>query len=501
MLFEEYVREDGVGLADRMRRKEVAPGEVMQATLAAIERINPGINAVIARIDERIERALGAESTSVDSPLAGVPMLLKDALQLAGTVVTYGSSICRSFVSPRTHPAAARLEKAGLPLVGRTNMCELGLLPNTEPALFGPTHNPWNRAYSPGGSSGGAAAAVAAGIVPVAHGSDGGGSIRIPAAACGLFGLKPSRGRVPNSPFYDPEGFIVEGCISRTVRDTAAFLDIVRGPEPGAKFWIRDPDEPYLKVIEREPGPLRVGFASTCGKGFRVPRSIRTAIERMAIRLEGLGHRVEEAGAGLDGERYFQSFLALWRMSAGFFYRAVQRGVEDDPNIPKPIKAVARTRGGLEAILWADSRQTGKPAIDWFLRRLAEEDRHQTGGDVWMAWQDLHEETMKLVRFFTRYDLWLTPVLGEPTWKTGALTPELSRDELEARLTRYVAFTPYMNTSGLPAMSVPAGFDEAGLPIGAHFVAPMGREDRLLQVAAQLERAHPWADPFPLRLP
>jgi len=416
-------------------------------------------------------------------------------------VVTFGSSICRDFVAPRTHPVAERLDAAGLPLVGRTNMCELGLLPLTEPVLFGPTHNPWNRAYSPGGSSGGAAAAVAAGLVPVAHASDGGGSIRIPAAACGLFGLKPSRGRVPNSPLYDPEGFIAEGCLSRTVRDTAAFVDIVKGSEPGAKYLLDDEPASYLDLAERDPPALRIGFTLTCGKGHAVPPSVRRAIERTATRLEALGHRVEEASPGLDGDRFFDSFLVLWRMCAGYFLKAVRRGIRERPDVPKAVKAMAETRAGFEAILWADRQRTGKPAIDWFLRRLADEDRHQTGGDVWMAWQDLHRETLKLTRYLSSYDVFLSPVLGEPTWKTGTLHDEMTRDELEAKLTRYVGFTPYINTSGLPAMSVPAGFDEAGLPVGSHFVAPMGREDRLIQLAAQLERQHPWTDRLPVRVP
>lgn len=501
MRFEEYAHLDGVELARRVRDGEVPAKDVLRACLDGLEHINPKVNAVVSRLGDRIDEALDRSAPRGHSALAGVPMLLKDALLLRGTVVTYGSVICRDFVSPRTHPVAERLESAGLPLIGRTNMCELGLVPLTEPALFGPTHNPWNRAYSPGGSSGGAAAAVASGIVPVAHASDGGGSIRIPASACGVFGLKPSRGLVPNSPFYDPEGFIVEGCVSRTVRDTAAFLDIVAGPEPGAKFAWPKPERPFLDVASEDPPPLKIGFTLSCGKGHDVPPAVGAAVERMARRCADLGHRVEMASPGLDGDRFFQSFLVLWRMCAGFFFEAVRRGLEERPDVPKTIKRMARSRAGFEALLWTESRRAGKPAIDWFLRRLAEEDRHQHGGDVWMAWRDLHEETMKLVRFLTSYDVLLTPVLGEPVWKTGSLTEDMTRDELEERLTRYVGYTAYMNTSGLPAMSVPAGFDDNGLPIGAHFVAPMGREDRLLQLAAQIERAFPWSKNLPVRLP
>lgn len=501
MKFEEYTELDGLELANRIRRGDVTADAVLRACLDGLEHVNPRLNAVVSRFGDRIENALESTSPQVDSPLAGVPMLLKDALLLRGTVVTYGSVICRDFVSPRSHPVAERLSSAGLPLIGRTNMCELGLVPLTEPVLFGPTRNPWNRTYSPGGSSGGAAAAVAAGIVPVAHASDGGGSIRIPASACGVFGLKPSRGLVPNSPLYDPEGFIVEGCVSRSVRDTAAFLDIVAGPEAGAKYTLPKPERPFLDFASEDPPTLRVGFTLSCGKGHDVPPAIGVAVERMARRCEELGHHVEMASPGLDGDRFFQSFLVLWRMCAGFFFEAVRRGIEERADVPNAIKRMAKTRAGFEALLWTESRRAGKPAIDWFLRRLAAEDRHQHGGDVWMAWRDLHEETMKLVNFFRQYDVLLTPVLGEPVWKTGALTEDMTRDELEARLTRYVGYTAYMNTSGLPAMSIPAGFDDNGVPVGAHFVAPMGREDRLLQLAGQIERAFPWGAKLPVRVP
>jgi len=306
---------------------------------------------------------------------------------------------------------------------------------------------------------------------------------------------------VPNSPLYDPEGFIVEGCVSRTVRDTAAFLDIVAGPEAGAKFNLPKPERPFLELAAQDPPPLRIGFTLSCGKGHDVPPEIGAAVERMARRCEALGHRVELASPGLDGDRFFQSFLVLWRMCAGFFFRAVRRGIEERPDVPPAIKRMAKSRAGFEALLWTESRRAKKPAIDWFLRRLAEEDRQQQGGDVWMAWRDLHEETMKLVRFLEAYDVLLTPVLGEPVWKTGALTEDMSRDELEARLTRYVGYTAYMNTSGLPAMSVPAGFDDNGVPVGAQFVAPLGREDRLLQLATQVERAYPWSTKLPVRVP
>lgn len=501
MRFDEYAALDGVGLAELIRRRELSASEVLRACLHGLDEINPKVNAVVARFSDRIDAALERDAPSADSALAGVPMLLKDTMPLAGTILTFGSTVCRDFVSPHTHPVADRLMQGGLPLIGRTNMCELGLTPTTEPALFGPTHNPWNRAYSPGGSSGGAAAAVAAGLAPVAHASDGGGSIRIPASACGLFGLKPSRGRVPSPTYSDPEGFIVEGCISRTVRDTAAFLDLVEGPDLGAKFRIERPPAKYVDILERDPPRLKIGYTLECGKGHAVPPSVGAAIEKMAQRCADLGHHVEAASPGLDGDRYFQSFLVLWRMCAGYFIKAVRRGILERPEVPKPLKTAAQTRAGFEAMLWVESRKAGRPAVDWFLKRLAEEDRHQDGGDVWMAWQDLHEETMSLVRFLTSYDLLLTPVLGEPVWKTGTLTPEMSREELEDRLTRYVGFTPYMNTSGLPAMSVPAGFDDAGLPVGAHFVAPMGREDRLLQLAAQIERAFPWSQGLPVRLP
>jgi amidase len=499
--FDEYAQLDGIELARRIKAGEVSVGEITQAALDGIEATNPRLNAVTTRLDEHAEAALRTERPHGNGALAGVPTLLKETLPLEGTVITWSSSICREFVSPRTHEVADRMSAAGMPFLGRTNMSELGLTPTTEPALFGPTHNPWNTAYSPGGSSGGAAAAVAAGMVPFAHAADGGGSIRIPASACGIFGLKVSRGRLPNSPFYDPEGFVVEGCVSRTVRDSAAFLDATHGPEPGGKFFIDAPAGSYLEAVERDPEPLRIAVSLTDGFGEDAAPSVVARIEKMAERLEALGHRIEEAQPRVNGERFFAAFLVLWRMCAGYFVKAIRRGILERDDVPKAVKSMAKTKAGFEAMLWADGRATGRPAIDWFLRRLAREDAHQTASDVWMAWQDLHEITLVLTRHLSDFDVWLTPVLAEPVWKTGTLRAEMPREELEAKLTRYVGFMPFINTSGLPSMSVPAGFDLAGLPVGAHIVAPMGREDRLLQLAAQLERAYPWNVNLPVRLP
>jgi amidase len=261
----EYAAFDALGLAELVRRRDVTASELLETALAQIERIDPRINAVIDRLDHRA-RATVARGLPA-GPFAGVPFLLKDAIAYQGERLTLGSRSMADYIPETSHEVVRRLEGAGLVIVGRTNICEYGLLPLTEPELYGPTRNPWALDRSPGGSSGGSAAAVAAGLVPLAHGNDGGGSIRIPASACGLFGLKPSRGRNPGALLDEPHGLIAEHCLARSARDSAALLDVTRGALPGDRWQAPPPVRPYLEQVTIDPPRLRIAFR--CGPALR----------------------------------------------------------------------------------------------------------------------------------------------------------------------------------------------------------------------------------------
>ena len=322
MSYDEYVRFDAVGLADLVRRGEVTPAELLETALAAIDALNPQLNAVIGLEADEAQRAV--REGLPRGRFTGVPFLLKDFLPRQGHLLAMGSVILREYRAESSHELANRIQASGLLTLGRTNMSELGLLPNTEPALFGPTRNPRAEGRSPGGSSGGSAAAVAAGIVPMAHGADGGGSIRIPASACGLFGLKPSRGRNPGAPDDPPEGFVEHHVLTRTVRDSAAFLDATQGATPLDRWSLPCPSHPYEEVIRREPPALRVALMLTDFADHAPHEECKAAAVKAARLLEELGHRVEEAKPTIDVRKFNNGFAVLWASSAGYFFRRIQ---------------------------------------------------------------------------------------------------------------------------------------------------------------------------------
>ncbi len=305
----EYLQYDALGLAGLLRRGEVSPAELLETAIRRVERLNPSINAVVDKLYDRARERIATRQ--LDGPFAGVPFLLKDMILYEGARISFGSVFLHDNIARESHEMVRRMERAGLVIMGLTNASELGLLPLTESTMFGPARNPWNRDHSTGGSSGGAAAAVAAGMVPMAHGSDGGGSIRIPASACAVFGLKPSRGRNPRSAADESQGLTVEHCLSISVRDSAAFLDATHGHVPGQR-WI-DPPAPasFQETLDEDPPALRIAFSTRDFTGHPAHPHCVAAVEDAARLCEGLGHHVEEAHPHIDGTVFNRAFMTI----------------------------------------------------------------------------------------------------------------------------------------------------------------------------------------------
>ncbi|MBS9532566.1 amidase [Mycobacterium sp. M1] len=460
-------RTDAVGLAELVSAGEISPAELLEAVARRIDERNSDLNAVVAT---RIEQARDEIAAGLpDGPLRGVPFAVKDLhCDVAGLPTTAGSRLFADAVAERDGVLVSRYRRAGLVIVGKTNAAELGLNASTEPALFGPTRNPWRLTHSPGGSSGGSAAAVAGGLLPAAHASDGGGSVRIPAACCGLLGLKPSRGRVPDdhggSAFAYP--LPAHHAVTRTVRDSAALLDAVAGPLPGDPYATLPAPEfgSFLAGVDREPGPLRVGTAIASADGVPAFPAGAAAVGRIAGVLTNLGHRVDEAAPQWDPVAASMAGAALM---------------------------ITQARVRIAERLAALGRELAADDIEPFSRFLLEELPAQSGADVYAALQTIEATGRQVAPFFADHDVWLTPTLQVPVPRLGVLD---TADPMAvfAHSPALAAFTSFCNATGLPAVSVPAGFDDDGLPIGVQLVGRMGAEDTLLRVARQLERAVPW---------
>ncbi|WP_078543354.1 amidase [Litchfieldia alkalitelluris] len=456
---------DAVSLATLIREKQVTSKEVIEATINRIEKHNPKVNAVNSTL---FDEALSSTAEEQAGPFAGVPFLMKDLEFFAGTKYTGGSHYLRDFIAPIDSEFVSRVRKAGFITVGKTNTCELGIQPITEPSLFGPTRNPWNLDFTAGGSSGGAAAAVASGMVPLAHASDGGGSIRIPASCCGLFGLKLSRGRNPKGP--DPVGIAISHCVSRTVRDSAAFLDVTHGsglgdPYPAPKFT-----GSYLDVVLQKPRNLRIGFLTTTFDGSPIHPDCSAAVVDAARLLTDLGHEVEEAKPSIDVKGFTDAFTVLW-------YQMLLLGVSSMETLVgrKP------TGDDFEPLTWA----------------VLEEARKMTALDYLNASSYMQLLCREMALFFTKYDLLLSPTLSKPPVKIGEIQYSGDLAEYSRVVNEWVPYTPVANATGIPAMNVPLYWNDQGLPVGVHFMAPYGDEVTLFQLAGQLEEARPWKDREP----
>ncbi|HXG28131.1 MAG TPA: amidase [Nevskiales bacterium] len=512
MNFDEYRKHDGLGLAELVAKKEVTPAELLEVAIARAEAVNPKLNAIIIPMyDLARERARQALS----GPFAGVPFLVKDLFQeYAGVRAAYGCKALKAanYTADAHAEITARWLKAGTVIFGRTNTPEFGAKGITEPDAWGPTRNAWNPAHTPGGSSGGSATAVAAGIVPMAGANDGGGSIRIPASACGLFGLKPGRGRTPWGPRYGElmHGAAMNHIVSRSVRDSAAMLDATHGPELGSLFRIEPPERPYIEEVTRDPGKLRIAFTTRSPIGMPVhPEAVR-AVRETAQLLASLGHHVEGAEPEINGLQLAEDFITMW---------------------------FANCAATVDEI----KKQTGCGDSGFELDTLAmvafgHASRASEYVAGYLRWSDY---ARKLGEFHQKYDLLMTPTWAMPPARIGEIvTPRwqqvamkilmalgLTRVVLNSGMIekmvqenlKWVPFTQLANLTGVPAMSVPLHWTTGeipapqpgdalhperkasqqppavpGLPMGVQFVAPHGGEGLLFRLAGQLEQAKPW---------
>jgi amidase len=461
-----------VELAAMVRRGEVSARELVETSLARIEEHDPALNAFV---DVDAEGALAAADQIAPGdtrPFAGVPVAIKNNRPVKGMRLTYGCSLMADFVVDYDHNITRRLRDAGFVIVGTTTLPEYGILPTSEARLFGPTRNPWDRERTPGGSSGGAATAVAAGLVPVAHGNDGGGSVRIPAACCGLVGLKPARGRISAAPELGDSSLGIDGMLTRTVADTAAILDVLEGYESGDATWAPPPDEPFAVAGAREPKALRIAATTLPPTPDAVVDPVcADAVAKASELLRGLGHEVEEVDPPWQLEGLSQLFGGVFssQIALSIGYSGIVAGREP-------------SAADMEPMSWAIFSMVRKlGAID----NLALTVR-------------LQAFTRQLVTFLSHYDVLLTPALAERPLPLGTLdTAAPNPMDTFTRSGLFTPFTPIFNASGQPGISVPLYHGEDGLPLGVQLVGRPAGEAELLALASQLEEAQPWADRRP----
>ncbi|GLH79489.1 amidase [Bradyrhizobium sp. SSBR45G] len=493
MNVQDYLQRDAVALAEAVRSGETTASELLQLALKQHARAQPRTNAICTLMEREAQAQLARPATG---PLTGVPFLIKDCAQdYAGLPTAYGSKALAGVAAGQHAHVVRRYLDAGLIIFGKTNLPELALKGVSDSRAFGRVDNPWNAAHTPGGSSGGAAAAVASGVVPMAAGNDGGGSIRIPAACCGLFGLKPSRGLVSSGPGFGEYWFgaSCEGVISRSVRDTALALDVIAGAEPGDPFLVAEPGVVFANAVTRDPTRLRIGFTAASPIGTEVHAEAKLAVENAVKLLQGLGHEVEEATPDIDGAALATSFLHIYfGQVAALVADAGAKGAKREE-----FELLTRVLATLGGAISAGALTAQLLKWNGFARALA--------------------------RFHARYDLLLTPTLahppirhgqGDPTTAEQTLLDMLDRIGLLGVLTRwglldglidkiardslqYVPFTQAANLTGTPAMSVPLHWTADGLPLGVQFTGRLGDELRLLQLARQLEQAQPWFERLP----
>lgn len=454
-----------------VREGEVSARELVEASLAAIEALNGELNAFVLTTAEQALAAADAVEAGDPRPFAGVPIAIKDLVALtAGVRTTFGMSATGDYVPDHDTHTYRRLRESGAIMVGKTNTPEMGILPVTEPARFGPSRNPWDPSRTPGGSSGGSAAAVASGMTALGYANDGGGSIRIPASCCGLVGLKPSRGRVSVGPTWTElvAGFAVEGVVTRTIADTATALDVLSGPEAGDPYWAPSPSAPFAEAAGRDPGKLRIGYSTESPNGTPVHEHCVSATREAAELLESLGHDVVEQNHDWDGDVYVENFVRVWLGVTGDEIR------DYEELIGHPID-----RDQLEPLT----------------RQMLETAEMVTATDYLHSLGTLRKLSREIVGLWDDIDVLLTPTLAQPPIEIGALQPAEGEPPIQMLMNSagWVPFTPVWNVTGQPAMSVPLVESPDGLPIGVQIVGAPAGEERLISLAAQIEAARPWA--------
>ena len=487
MTYEEYIQYDALGLANLVKKGEVSPSELTAIALARLDAVNPKINAVVHRYDDRALQTAQAELP--DGAFRGVPFLLKDLPDgaLEGTPLTMGSRCLTQNVATQDSELVKRYKRAGVVFMGSTNTPEFGLMGTTEPELYGPTRNPWNLTRSAGGSSGGAAAAVAASVVPVAHASDGGGSIRIPASACGLFGFKPTRGRMPMGPEAAEvwNGFAVPHVISRSVRDSATLLKISHGPDSGAPYRALGGNESDFPMARHDTPKLRVALVKSSILGQHTHVDCRNALDDAGHLMEGLGHEVEDVNLPIESESLRLAYLTV---------------------------VAACTAEGLHSIgqqFGRHIRNSDVEAATWFMAQVG---HALSAAELEIARNTIGMATRRLGQFHEKFDVIMSPTMAYPPVRIGELMPKPFERlglavlraipiksalrqvlmQLAANMIEKTPNTVLFNMTGQPAMSVPLHWNADGLPIGIQFAGPIGSETMLFSLANQLENAKPW---------
>jgi amidase len=470
--FQEYSFMDATSLAELIRKKEIKPIELIEAAIERIEHLNPKLNAIITPMFEMATKE--AKGDIPQGPFTGVPILLKDiAAEHAGVRHTEASDFLADYIPSYHSELVDRFKRSGAIIIGVTNAPEFGLFGTTEPRRFGPTCNPWNIQHSTGGSSGGSAAAVSAGLVPIAHANDGGGSIRIPASCCGIFGLKPTRGRNPLGPDYGEfwGGLACEHVVTRSVRDSAAMLDATSGPDRGAPYYAPPPSRPFIQEVGTDPGKLKFGFTVNSPLGTPVHKDCAVAVKETASLLENLGHVVEEINLDNDYEKGMNSWITVVTSSLAWEIDAWSRKIGKEP-----------TKDDFEPATWA----------------LLEIGKQHSASSYVDAVGNMHKFTRNFTNNFLQFDMLITPTLAEPPILLGSF--DSTEDDPLAGFMRqgpYAPFTAICNMTGQPAMSVPMFWNSDNLPIGVHFMGRYGDESTLFKLASQLEKAKPWAEKKP----
>ena len=468
----EYETFDAIDLAALIAKRQISVGEVLETAIRRVEAANPALNAVVHKMYDAAWATIAVGLPT--GPLAGVPFLIKDVGSLCkGAPCGNGSRLFDGFVADRDDTVVERYKAAGLVIIGRTNTSEFALAPTTEPVANGPTRNPWDLTRSAGGSSGGAAAAVAARMVPAAHGNDGGGSIRIPAANCGVFGLKPTRARTPSGPRVGEGwgGMAVGHAITRSVRDSAALLDAIAGPAPGDPYWAPPQERPFLEEVGLDPGQLRIALTARSPTGGDVhPECIAAATSAAKLCAE-LGHRVEEAAPSFD--------ITPTRWA-------------------RDVVVSASLRNAVDTRLEALGRSLRPDDLERITALQAQRGARYSARDYVRALVILHGIGRQFAAFFTKYDILLSPVLSQPPERLGAT--DMMSDDAEAfvdHLFHLMCFTRQFNVTGGPAAAIPLHWTPEGLPVGVQIAADFGNEALLFRLAAQLEQTKPWRERRP----
>ena len=465
--FDEYEDYDALGLARLIRDGEVSATDLLEAALDRVAERNPAVNAVVHLMEPAAKRFIDAGLP--DGPLSGVPFMMKDLFGLyEGEPTTNGSRLFEGFVADHDSTLTERFKQAGLVTLAKTNTPEFGLSGATEPVLHGPTLNPWDPRSSVGGSSGGSAAAVATGMVPAAHASDGGGSIRIPAANCGLFGLKPTRARVPAGPDAGEgwSGLSTYHVVTRSVRDSAAILDAVHGPAPGDPYMAPPPPREFLHEASAPPGNLRIALWTEGLAGETIDAECVRAAESAAALLGELGHEVTPAVPPVSGSEIAAAFR---------------------------IVMAAHTANNVELRTAATGLPVPQEGLENVTRLLAEEGRRISARDYANALLMIHRVGRGLGGFFEDFDALLSPTLADPPLPLGAMDMmSTDLDAYVATMVGHLAFTPLYNVSGCPAATLPLHWTDDGLPVGVQVGARFGDEATILRLSGQLEEAVPW---------